>query len=81
VDVSERGQGRVHIFGGQHEAAAQMLLGVTRTASPTTRTTSSRTIFFGGRGKEKPLSFETGRSPQNQQVLGAPLDLMEMIKE
>lgn len=25
--------------------------------------------------------FETGRSPQNQQVLAAPLDLMEMIKE
>ncbi|MGQ9738960.1 MAG: HNH endonuclease [Thermodesulfobacteriota bacterium] len=25
--------------------------------------------------------FETGKSPQNQQVLGAPLNLMEMIKE
>ncbi len=25
--------------------------------------------------------FETGKSPQNQQVLAAPLNLMEMIKE
>lgn len=30
VDGSERGQGRVHIFDGQHKAAAQVLLGVTR---------------------------------------------------
>lgn len=42
----------------------------------------SLTVFGGKQGYEYwQTIFETGKSPQNQQVLATPLNLMEMIKD